>query len=186
VFTTVFRRMGLVRLGPGRPVYRIGAGTENGESSLKAHRDPAGRGPPSFQGHGTPQKGPFRAGTKFNDVGKSNAAARPARQRTLGFRSFLQQEARTNRQGFDVFPKLPSHKSKNFHSAKKNWPVLSQGPGGWDAKRSNFPGPKRGVPCTELAPGRELSIAQGPGLIALKPAFLRILSRPWPIWAGPF
>ena len=133
-------------------------------------------GSPSSQAHGTRQKGPFRAGRKFNGVGKRHAAARSARHRELGFPSFLQQETKTSRQGFDVFSKLPTHKSKKFPIRMLWWPVLGQDSGGWDAKRPNFPGPKRGVPCTESAPGRELSIAQGPGLIQLKPAFLRIFS----------
>ena len=65
---------------------------------------------------------------------------------------------------------------KNFQSPAVDDPSGAQLPEDGDAKRAKIPGPKRGVPCTESAPGRELSIPQGVGLIQQKTAFLRIYS----------
>ena len=125
-------------------------------------------------------------GSKLFTSRKRRRAARPAGQRTLRSSSFLTKTARSKLGQFNFFRTLTSHGPQKFLIPNGMSTVLAQTSGQNHPKIPNFPLVKRADPGPQGALGRELSIPPGPGLLRPLTSQIRILTRPPPIWTGPF
>ena len=87
---------------------------EKHENPAKSRWGGPGKFPRGPLAYGTPQKGPFRAGTKLFTSRKSRRAARPSGRRTLRYSSSLTKKARSKLGQFNLFRTLTSHGPLNF------------------------------------------------------------------------
>ena len=88
--------------------------------------------------------------------------------------------------GFNIFRTLTSHGPQNFPIPTLCWRVLAQTSGRNDLSISNKAPLEGGVWAPKGAQRHELSIPQGHGLTRQTQLFFRFLSRPQPIWTGPY
>ena len=156
------------------------------KTRLKADREGPGKFPKGPLPDGTLQKGPFMVGSKLLTSGKRRRAARPSGRRTLRYSSSLTKKARSKLGQFNFFRTLTSHGPLNFPNPITVAAFLAQTSGQNHPKIPNFPLVKRADPGPQGALGRELSIPRGPGLLRPSTSQIRILTRPPPIWTGPF